>query len=212
MVRICVHRPVAARSRNSPHSRGPSGRPPVSTNTSTNSSPAASSALPTSRLASRRLTVSAAPEPEMPAIFAFWRGQHFMTPFIKTKKSYRAKVLISRHRDGEFNVLRDEDFQRPIDASEPAGVRVVDQHDLRHVAAKLGDVAGVEGRAHRGDDVRDAALVRHHHVGVVALRRRPFDRLVEVVHGPVRLVVASSPGRRSGVSSSISTRTVHPTS
>jgi len=38
----------------------------------------------------------------MPAIFAFWHGQHFMTPFIKTKESHRAKVLISRHRDGEF--------------------------------------------------------------------------------------------------------------
>lgn len=44
-------------------------------------------------------------EPEMPAIFVFWHGQHFMTPFIKTKASYRAKVLISRHRDGEFNAL-----------------------------------------------------------------------------------------------------------
>ncbi|GCC45098.1 hypothetical protein chiPu_0029365 [Chiloscyllium punctatum] len=41
----------------------------------------------------------------MPAIFVFWHGQHFMTPFIKTKASYRAKVLISRHRDGEFNAL-----------------------------------------------------------------------------------------------------------
>src|SRR5204863_6775677 len=47
-------------------------------------------------------------EPEMPAIFAFWHGQHFMTPFIKTKETYRAKVLISRHRDGEFNAIAAE--------------------------------------------------------------------------------------------------------
>ncbi len=47
-------------------------------------------------------------EPQMPAIFAFWHGQHFMTPFIKTKASYRAKVLISRHRDGEFNAIAAE--------------------------------------------------------------------------------------------------------
>ena len=47
-------------------------------------------------------------EPEMPAIFAFWHGQHFITPFIKTKDSYRAKVLISRHRDGEFNAIAAE--------------------------------------------------------------------------------------------------------
>ena len=47
-------------------------------------------------------------EPMMPAIFVFWHGQHFMTPFIKTKQSYRAKVLISRHRDGEFNAIAAE--------------------------------------------------------------------------------------------------------
>jgi lysophospholipid acyltransferase (LPLAT)-like uncharacterized protein len=47
-------------------------------------------------------------EPQMPAIFAFWHGQHFMTPFIKTKASHRGKVLISRHRDGEFNAIAAE--------------------------------------------------------------------------------------------------------
>jgi lysophospholipid acyltransferase (LPLAT)-like uncharacterized protein len=47
-------------------------------------------------------------EPQMPAIFVFWHGQHFMTPFIRIKESYRAKVLISRHRDGEFNALAAE--------------------------------------------------------------------------------------------------------
>ena len=41
-------------------------------------------------------------------ILAFWHGQHFMMPFIKTKKSHRAKVLISRHRDGEFNAIAAE--------------------------------------------------------------------------------------------------------
>jgi len=44
-------------------------------------------------------------EPHMPVILAFWHGQHFLTPFIRTKPSYRAKVLISRHRDGEFNAI-----------------------------------------------------------------------------------------------------------
>jgi lysophospholipid acyltransferase (LPLAT)-like uncharacterized protein len=47
-------------------------------------------------------------EPQLPAIFAFWHGQHFMTPFIKNKDSYRAKVLISLHRDGEFNAIAAE--------------------------------------------------------------------------------------------------------
>jgi lysophospholipid acyltransferase (LPLAT)-like uncharacterized protein len=47
-------------------------------------------------------------EPQMPAIFAFWHGQHFLTPFIKTKQTHLAKVLISLHRDGEFNALAAE--------------------------------------------------------------------------------------------------------
>ena len=47
-------------------------------------------------------------EPQMPAIFAFWHGQHFLTPFVKTKDIHRAKVLISMHRDGEFNAIAAE--------------------------------------------------------------------------------------------------------
>jgi lysophospholipid acyltransferase (LPLAT)-like uncharacterized protein len=47
-------------------------------------------------------------EAQMPAIFAFWHGQHFLTPFIKTKEMHRAKVLISLHRDGEFNAIAAE--------------------------------------------------------------------------------------------------------
>ena len=47
-------------------------------------------------------------EPQQPVILAFWHGQHFMAPFVKTKESQRTKVLISRHRDGEFNALAAE--------------------------------------------------------------------------------------------------------
>jgi len=43
-------------------------------------------------------------KPELPVIFAFWHGQHFMVPFAKPAH-YRAKVLISRHRDGEVNAI-----------------------------------------------------------------------------------------------------------
>ena len=43
-------------------------------------------------------------EPELPVIFAFWHGQHFLMPFAKPAH-YRAKVLISRHRDGEINAI-----------------------------------------------------------------------------------------------------------
>jgi lysophospholipid acyltransferase (LPLAT)-like uncharacterized protein len=42
-----------------------------------------------------------------PIILAFWHGQHFLTPFVKPK-ALRAKVLISRHRDGEINAVAAE--------------------------------------------------------------------------------------------------------
>jgi hypothetical protein len=42
-----------------------------------------------------------------PIILAFWHGQHFLMPFVKPK-AWRAKVLISRHRDGEINAVAAE--------------------------------------------------------------------------------------------------------
>jgi lysophospholipid acyltransferase (LPLAT)-like uncharacterized protein len=41
---------------------------------------------------------------EMPIILAMWHGQHFLMPFVK-RPEHRAKVLISRHRDGEINAI-----------------------------------------------------------------------------------------------------------
>jgi lysophospholipid acyltransferase (LPLAT)-like uncharacterized protein len=45
-------------------------------------------------------------EPQLPVIIAMWHGQHFMVPFIR--RNYAAKVLISRHRDGEINAVAAE--------------------------------------------------------------------------------------------------------
>jgi lysophospholipid acyltransferase (LPLAT)-like uncharacterized protein len=44
--------------------------------------------------------------PRMPLIIAMWHGQHFMVPFIR--RNYPAKVLVSRHRDGEMNAIAAE--------------------------------------------------------------------------------------------------------
>jgi lysophospholipid acyltransferase (LPLAT)-like uncharacterized protein len=40
---------------------------------------------------------------QLPIIIAMWHGQHFLAPFIRRDEHHRAKVLISRHRDGELN-------------------------------------------------------------------------------------------------------------
>ena len=45
--------------------------------------------------------------PDLPVILTMWHGQHFLMPFIKLKQ-HRAKVLISRHRDGEMNAIAAE--------------------------------------------------------------------------------------------------------
>ena len=45
--------------------------------------------------------------PDLPVILAMWHGQHFLMPFIKLKE-HRAKVLVSRHRDGEMNAVAAE--------------------------------------------------------------------------------------------------------
>jgi lysophospholipid acyltransferase (LPLAT)-like uncharacterized protein len=39
-----------------------------------------------------------------PVILAMWHGQHFLGPFVRRPQD-RAKVLISRHRDGEVNAV-----------------------------------------------------------------------------------------------------------
>jgi lysophospholipid acyltransferase (LPLAT)-like uncharacterized protein len=52
--------------------------------------------------------VYATVEPREPVILVFWHGQHFLTPFIKIRPNQRAKVLISLHRDGEFNAIAAE--------------------------------------------------------------------------------------------------------
>jgi lysophospholipid acyltransferase (LPLAT)-like uncharacterized protein len=61
----------------------------------------------TNRFTVEPADVYAMVEPRMPLILAFWHGQHFMTPFVK-KAGHRGKVLISRHRDGEFNAIAAE--------------------------------------------------------------------------------------------------------
>jgi len=41
---------------------------------------------------------------DAPVIIAMWHGQHFLIPFIKRPEDH-AKVLVSRHRDGEINAI-----------------------------------------------------------------------------------------------------------
>jgi lysophospholipid acyltransferase (LPLAT)-like uncharacterized protein len=42
----------------------------------------------------------------MPVIICMWHGQHFLSPFLR--RGHPAKMLISRHRDGEINAIAAE--------------------------------------------------------------------------------------------------------
>lgn len=46
-------------------------------------------------------------ERDLPVILGVWHGQHYLLPFIRRDLSsdHVAKVLISRHRDGEINAI-----------------------------------------------------------------------------------------------------------
>jgi hypothetical protein len=43
-------------------------------------------------------------EADMPIIAAFWHGQHLLAPLAR-KVKYKAKMLVSRHHDGQVNAI-----------------------------------------------------------------------------------------------------------
>jgi lysophospholipid acyltransferase (LPLAT)-like uncharacterized protein len=47
---------------------------------------------------------------DLPMIIVMWHGQHFLSPFVRSEHPAPAKVLVSRHRDGEINALVAEYF------------------------------------------------------------------------------------------------------
>jgi lysophospholipid acyltransferase (LPLAT)-like uncharacterized protein len=60
----------------------------------------------TNRLTIEPVDIYETVESRQPVIIAMWHGQHFMAPFLS--RGHRAKVLISRHRDGEINAFAAE--------------------------------------------------------------------------------------------------------
>jgi lysophospholipid acyltransferase (LPLAT)-like uncharacterized protein len=61
----------------------------------------------TTRLAIEPADVYERVDADMPVIIAMWHGQHFLMPFVRRSHD-RAKVLVSRHRDGEINAYAAE--------------------------------------------------------------------------------------------------------
>src|SRR5476651_1341169 len=149
---------------------------------------------------------------EMPAIIAMWHGQHFLTPFIKRNdERHRAKVLISRHRDGEVNARAAErlgigtirgsgahngEFQRKggavaftemLDALKQ-GYNVALTADIPKVARVAG-LGIVKLAQHSGRPIYAGALATQHRIQLNNWDRTavnlPFGRSAVVGRGPI---------------------------
>ncbi len=85
--------------------------------------------------------------PELPVILAMWHGQHFLMPFVR--REHRAKVLISRHRDGEMNAI----------AAERLGVGTIrGSGDMGRRFDRKGGVGAFKSMLHALDDGYSMAL------------------------------------------------------
>ncbi|HEY7231827.1 MAG TPA: lysophospholipid acyltransferase family protein [Pseudolabrys sp.] len=146
-----------------------------------------------------------------PAIIAAWHGQHFLMPFIKDAKRHRAKVLISRHRDGEINARAAEKlgigtirgsgahngefhrkggtvaFQEMLEALED-GYNVAMTADVPKVARVAG-LGVVKLAQHSGRPIYLVAMASHRRIELDNWDRTavnlPFSRVGIAASGPI---------------------------
>ncbi len=151
-------------------------------------------------------------EPDVPAIFTFWHGQHFLTSFL-IPKHWRAKALLSRHGDAEMNAIAVEalgagairgsgdhggDFHRK--GAVGATFKMLEALEEGHILGVTADVPKIARIA--GDGI--IAIARHsgrpiYPLAISASRRiatkswdrasfyLPFGRIVVVFSEPVRV-------------------------
>jgi len=147
-----------------------------------------------------------------PAIIAMWHGQHFLMPFLKRDDtSHRAKVLISRHRDGEVNAIAAEklgigtirgsgahnsEFNRKGGAAAfsemlealAQGINVALTADVPKVARVAG-LGIVKLAQHSGRPIYAAAMATQHRIQLNNWDRSainlPFGRSVLAAGGPI---------------------------
>ncbi|HZL39297.1 MAG TPA: lysophospholipid acyltransferase family protein [Pseudolabrys sp.] len=149
---------------------------------------------------------------EKPIIIGLWHGQHFVAPFIKRKgDNFPAKVLISRHRDGEINARAAEklgvgtirgsgahnnEFNRKGGVSAFAEMleALKDGYNIALTAdvPKVARVAGlgiVKLAQHSGRPIYAGALATQHRIQLNNWDRSavnlPFGRSAVVGRGPI---------------------------
>jgi len=154
-------------------------------------------------------------ERDLPVILGVWHGQHYLFPFIRraVSRDRAAKVLVSRHRDGEINAIAAEhlgigtirgsgnhggEFTRKggvgafyqMVAALEQGCSVTLSADVPKVARRAGlgivRLAAVSGRP-----IYVAAIATRNHITLDTWDRTevnlPFGRGGIVARGPLRV-------------------------
>jgi lysophospholipid acyltransferase (LPLAT)-like uncharacterized protein len=149
---------------------------------------------------------------DAPLILAMWHGQHFLAPFVR-RPTDRAKVLISRHRDGEVNAIAAE--RLGIETIRGSGNHGGQFQQKGGVAAFIGMVAALKDgynvaltadvpkvsrvvglgimmlARNSGRPIYPLAIATHHRIEVDTWDRcafnLPFGRGAVVVEEPIRV-------------------------
>jgi lysophospholipid acyltransferase (LPLAT)-like uncharacterized protein len=117
-------------------------------------------------------------DPQMPVIVAFWHGHHFMMPFLK-KRRHRAKVLISRHRDGEMNAIAAE--RLGVGTVRGSGSHEGEFHRKGGVSAFKGMVSALEEGYNMALTADVPKISRIAGLGIIMLARQTGRPIVPVV-------------------------------
>lgn len=120
---------------------------------------------------------------QLPVIVAFWHGQHFMMPFLK-KKRHRAKVLISRHRDGEMNAVAAE--RLGVGTVRGSGSHEREFHRKGGVSAFKGMVSALEEGYNMALTADVPKVSRIAGLGIIMLARQTGRPIVPVVIATTR--------------------------
>lgn len=150
----------------------------------------------------------------MPVIVAMWHGQHFMAPFLRPPgDQFRAKVLISKHRDGEVNAraaaqfgigtirgsgAHNGEFHRKGGAAAfTAMLEALDEGYSVALTADVPKVARIAGMGivklaqHSGRPIYGAAVATQHRIELDNWDRTainlPFGRIALVASEPVEV-------------------------
>lgn len=108
-------------------------------------------------------------DPLLPAIVAFWHGEHFLAPFLRRPQD-RVKVLVSLHRDGEINAVAAEAFG--VGTIRGSGSHGAQNLDKRGAAALIEMIRALEDGVTIAMTADVPKVSRVAGLGIIALARR----------------------------------------